>query len=114
MLWELSDVVTQKSWKGSQRKRVCGVCGGWIGNWEGEGVHLSNKNSLSTDMEGNVYRLFSDAYTLFFYIFYFSRQGYSVLLWNLLCRPFWPRTQKSTCLCLLSAGIKGERYHAWP
>jgi hypothetical protein len=20
--------------------------------------------------------------------------------WNLLCRPGWPRTQKSTCLCL--------------
>jgi hypothetical protein len=28
-----------------------------------------------------------------------------------LCRPGWPRTQKSTCLCLPSAGIKGMRHH---
>ena len=27
-----------------------------------------------------------------------------------LCRPDWPRTQRSTCLCLLSAGIKGVRH----
>jgi hypothetical protein len=29
------------------------------------------------------------------------------------CRPGWPQTQKSACLCLLSAGIKGMRHHAW-
>jgi hypothetical protein len=43
-----------------------------------------------------------------------SRQGFSVspwLSWNSLCRPGWPRTQKSTCLCLPSAGIKGVRHH---
>jgi hypothetical protein len=34
------------------------------------------------------------------------------LSWNSLCRPGWPRTQKSPCLCLLSAGIKGVRHHA--
>jgi hypothetical protein len=34
------------------------------------------------------------------------------LSWNSLCRPGWPRTQKSACLCLLSAGIKGVRHHA--
>ena len=28
-----------------------------------------------------------------------------------LCRSGWPRTQKSTCLCLPSAGIKGVRHH---
>ncbi|GAB1300331.1 PEST proteolytic signal-containing nuclear protein [Apodemus speciosus] len=27
-------------------------------------------------------------------------------------RPGWPRTQKSTCLCLPSAGITGVRHHA--
>jgi hypothetical protein len=27
--------------------------------------------------------------------------------------PGWPRTQKSACLCLLSAGIKSMRHHAW-
>jgi hypothetical protein len=32
--------------------------------------------------------------------------------WSTLCRPGWPQTQKSTCLCLPSAGIKGMRHHA--
>ena len=39
-----------------------------------------------------------------FFFFGFSRQGFSVypwLSWNSLCRPGWPRTQKSACLCLL-------------
>ena len=30
-----------------------------------------------------------------------------------LCRPGWPRTQKSTCLCIPSAGIRGVCHHAW-
>jgi hypothetical protein len=34
------------------------------------------------------------------------------LSWNSLCRPGWPQTQKSTCLCLPSAGIKGVHHHA--
>ena len=38
--------------------------------------------------------------------FVFSRQGFSVLVWNSLCRLGLPQTQKSTCLCLPSAGIK--------
>ena len=29
------------------------------------------------------------------------------LSWNSLCIPGWPQTQKSACLCLPSAGIKG-------
>ena len=44
----------------------------------------------------------------------FSRQGFSVqpwLSWNSLCRPGWPQTQKSACLCLPCAGIKGVRHH---
>jgi hypothetical protein len=32
--------------------------------------------------------------------------------WNSLCRPGWPRTQKSTCLCLPNAGIKGVCHRA--
>jgi hypothetical protein len=35
----------------------------------------------------------------------------SWLSWNSLCRPGWPQTQKPTCLCLPSAGIKGVRHH---
>jgi hypothetical protein len=53
----------------------------------------------------------------FIYLFIFLRQGFSVypwLSWNSLCRPGWPQTQKSACLCLPSAGIKGVRHHAWP
>jgi hypothetical protein len=40
---------------------------------------------------------------------FISRQGFSVypwLSWNSLCRPGWPRTSKSACLCLASAGLK--------
>jgi hypothetical protein len=51
----------------------------------------------------------SDFWWFFFLFFGFLRQGFSVYLWlswNSLCRPGWPRTQKSTCLCLPSAGIK--------
>jgi hypothetical protein len=50
----------------------------------------------------------------FFLVLVFLRQGFSVwpwLSWNSLCRPGWPRTQKSACLCLPSAGIKGMRQH---
>jgi hypothetical protein len=36
------------------------------------------------------------------------------LSWNSLCRPGWPLNQKSACLCLPSAGIKGVCHHAWP
>jgi hypothetical protein len=42
--------------------------------------------------------------------FGFSRQDFSVypwLSWNSLCRPYWSQTQKSICLCLPSARIKG-------
>jgi hypothetical protein len=53
---------------------------------------------------------------LFWFGFGFSRQGFSVypwLAWNSLCGPGWPGTQKSTCLCLPSAGIKGVSHHTW-
>ncbi|GAB1288661.1 Dedicator of cytokinesis protein 7 [Apodemus speciosus] len=33
------------------------------------------------------------------------------LSWNSFCRPGWPRTQKSACLCFPSAGIKDVRHH---
>ena len=55
--------------------------------------------------------------TIFF--FFFSRQGFCVWFWSLswhsLSGPGWPRTQRSACLCLPSAGIKGEHHHrlAW-
>lgn len=32
---------------------------------------------------------------------------YLWLFWNSLRRPGWPRTQRSTCLCLLRVGPKG-------
>jgi hypothetical protein len=35
----------------------------------------------------------------------------SWLSWNSLCRPGWPRTQKSACLCLPSARIIGMCHH---
>ena len=73
--------------------------------------------SLQT-MEGMETRrwVFFFFYFFFFLLFFFfSRQGFSVQPWlswnNSLCRPGWPRTQKSTCLCLPSTGIKGVRHH---
>jgi hypothetical protein len=51
---------------------------------------------------------------LFYFIFGFSRQGFSVepwLSWNSLCRPGWPPTQKSASLYLPNVGIKGVRHH---
>jgi hypothetical protein len=36
------------------------------------------------------------------------------LSWNSLCRPGWPRTQKSACPCLPIAGIKGLCHHCLP
>jgi hypothetical protein len=51
----------------------------------------------------------------FVFLFFFSETGFLcitlALSWNSLCRPGWPRTQKSACLCLLSAGIKGVHHH---
>jgi len=41
---------------------------------------------------------------------FFLRQGFCMypwLSWNLHCRSCWPWTQRSACLCLLRAGIKG-------
>jgi hypothetical protein len=35
----------------------------------------------------------------------------AVVSWYSLCRPGWPQTQKSACLCLPSAGIKGVHHH---
>jgi hypothetical protein len=53
----------------------------------------------------------------FLFLFFWDRVSlYSPwLFWNSLCRPGWPWTQKSVCLCLPSAGIKGVRHHysAW-
>jgi hypothetical protein len=59
---------------------------------------------------------------VFVFVFCFFRDRVSlcrlrtVLSWNSLCRPGWPRIQKSACLCLPSAGIKGVHHHcpaAW-
>ena len=51
-----------------------------------------------------------------FFGFWFFETGFLcvalALSWNSLCRPGWPRTQKSSCLCLPSAGIKGVCHHA--
>jgi hypothetical protein len=51
----------------------------------------------------------------FFFLFWFFEAGFLcvALSCNLLYRPGWPRTQKSTCLCLPSAGIKGVRHQSW-
>jgi hypothetical protein len=55
--------------------------------------------------------------SLFIYVFIyfgFFETGFhciALLYWNSLCRPGWPRTQKSAYPCLPSAGIKGVCHH---
>jgi hypothetical protein len=48
---------------------------------------------------------------LLFFIFYVFETGFLWLSWNSLCRPGWPGTQKSSCLCLPTARIKGMCHH---
>jgi hypothetical protein len=45
------------------------------------------------------------------FFFWFFETGYPWLSWNSLCRPGWPRTQKSPCLCFLSTRIKSAHNH---
>jgi hypothetical protein len=63
--------------------------------------------------------LFLSFFFFFFFVFLFFcfvfRDRVSLcswLSWNSLCRPGWPQTQKSTCLCLL--GLKACASTAWP
>ena len=54
---------------------------------------------------------------LVWFAFTFSRQDFSVkpwLYWNLLCRPGWLQTQRSTLLFFPNAGNKGMCHHAQP
>jgi hypothetical protein len=46
-----------------------------------------------------------------FVVCLFFKTEFPWMSWNSLCRPGWPQTQKSACLCLPSAGIKGVRHH---
>ena len=51
------------------------------------------------------------------FIFVFLRQSFSLqlwLFWNSLCPPGWLQTQRSACLCFLSADIKGLCHHHLP
>jgi hypothetical protein len=49
---------------------------------------------------------------ILFYIYFLETGFLCVSLAVLeLCRPGWPQTQKSACLCLPSAGIKGVHHH---
>jgi hypothetical protein len=68
-----------------------------------------------TEVPFKIVCLFTYLFTYLFIYWFFLRQGFSVypwLSWNSLCRPGWPQTQKSACLCLPSAGIKGVCHHA--
>ena len=48
------------------------------------------------------------------FVYWLSETGFLCVALAVLelCRPGWPRTQKSACLCLSSAGIKDVRHHA--
>jgi hypothetical protein len=59
-----------------------------------------------------IYFVFVFVFVFCFLFFAFFFSVYPWLSWNSLCRPGWPQTQKSVCLCLPSAGIKGMDHHA--
>jgi hypothetical protein len=53
-------------------------------------------------------------FVLFCFVLFCFETGFlcvAWLSWNLLCRPSWLQIQRSTCLCLPSAGIKGMCHH---
>jgi hypothetical protein len=69
------------------------------------------KNNKTIYRSFTLYFGFFCCFGFVFVLFYFLRQGFSVqswLSWNSLCRPGWPRTQKSACVCLPSTGITGN------
>jgi hypothetical protein len=51
---------------------------------------------------------------MYIYNFFFETGFLCIpwLSWKSLCRPGWPRTQKSACLCPPSAGIKSVHHHS--
>jgi hypothetical protein len=63
-----------------------------------------------------MYNIYIYIYT-YTYIYIYLRQVFSVepwLSWTSLYRPGYPQTQKSTCLCLPSAGFNGVHHHRPP
>jgi hypothetical protein len=95
----------------SPNKKLCQLYSGWVF------LHQLIIRKFLT----NIYQsfLFVCLFVCFCFVclFVFSSQGFSVypwLSWTPFCRPVWPRTQKSACLCLPSYGIKCVRHHAWP
>ena len=52
-------------------------------------------------------------FSFLFFLWFFKTGFFCIALAVLeLCRPGWPRIQKSTWLCLPSASIKGVHHHA--
>lgn len=84
--------------------------------------HIHRSCSFSV-ISGRTYHLLQRCQVqelLFCFSFYFSsRQGFSVypsISWNLFCRPVWPQTERSKCLCLQSTLVlrtQGVHHHAW-
>jgi hypothetical protein len=75
---------------------------------------MSNYSLKFSTSEEYLKHLFILFYFILFEFFEFFQVRVSLCSpgsWNSLCRPGWPPTQKSACLCLPSAGIKGTRHH---
>jgi hypothetical protein len=67
---------------------------------------ISERKLSNCDSINKTRTVWSGTLVLGVFFFFFS--------WNSFCRPGWPRTQKSACLCLPSAGIKGMCHHTRP
>jgi hypothetical protein len=78
------------------------------GSWEPNLGPLKEQQVFFNHWAMSLASQWSFSFFLFcFVLFCFVFRDRVSLSWNSLCRPGWPRTQKSACLCLPSAGIKG-------
>ena len=67
-----------------------------------------------SDLKSYLMMLVEDFLLVCLFVLFFETAFLCIALAVLeLCRPGWPRTQKSACLCLRSAGIKDVRHRAW-
>jgi hypothetical protein len=70
--------------------------------------HVCSSTSHSIHLTSN------DLFIYLFIYFWFFKTGFLCIalpVLDSLCRPVWPRNQKSTCLCIPSAESKGMHHH---
>jgi hypothetical protein len=77
------------------------------------GHHILLKGIFNQDDVTIIYNITYFSKVWYFFYFFFNFLIFFLFFWDRisLCSPGWPQTQKSTCLCLPNAGIKGVHHH---